>query len=84
MKVLQKQRVLEGGQLEHTRAEKSVLQRMVGNPFVVNLHYAFQSSRELYLVLDFMQGGELFYHLRQAADGRFPEAVALAVGVKVI
>ena len=36
---------------------------MVNHPFVVKLHYAFQSSENLYFVTDFLNGGELFFHL---------------------
>ena len=35
------------------------------SPFIVQLHYAFQSDARLYLVMDFMIGGELFFHLRR-------------------
>ena len=56
--------------LEHTFAEKSILQR-ISHPFVVSLHYAFQTKDRLYLVLDFLSGGELFFHLSQAQ--RFEE-----------
>ncbi len=37
----------------------------VKHPFVVSLHYAFQSPERIYFVLDFVNGGELFYHLRK-------------------
>lgn len=29
------------------------------------MHYAFQTADKLYMVMDFMKGGELFYHLRK-------------------
>lgn len=35
------------------------------SPFVVNLHYAFQSASRLYLVMDYMAGGELFLLLKK-------------------
>ena len=35
------------------------------SPFLCNLLYAFQSASELYLVMPFMQGGDLRYHLRE-------------------
>ena len=44
--------------------ERKVLAQ-VTSPFVVKLHYAFQNSQKLYLVLDFMHGGDLYHHLRQ-------------------
>ena len=62
---------LAGHEGEHARVrameERQIMERMVheGVPFVVNLHYAFQSQAHIYFVLDFCQGGELFFHLRQ-------------------
>lgn len=51
------------------------------HPFIVKLHYAFQSERKLYLLCDLMSGvifcriqGELFYLLRRSK--KFPEEVA--------
>ena len=41
------------------------------HPFLVHLRFAFQSPSKLYLVMDYCNGGELFYHLKQA--GRFDE-----------
>jgi len=38
----------------------------VKNPFVVQLFYAFQTKVKLYLIMDFMIGGELFFHLRRS------------------
>jgi serine/threonine protein kinase len=43
----------------------------LNNPFIVKLHYAFQTPEKLYFVIDFLNGGELFYHLRK--EQRFPE-----------
>ena len=40
----------------------------------MNLHYAFQTDAKLYFVMDFLNGGELFYHLRK--DHKFSEGRA--------
>jgi len=37
----------------------------------VKLHYAFQSDNNLYFIIDFLNGGELYYHLRR--EQRFSE-----------
>ena len=34
------------------------------SPFIVHLHYAFQTDEKLYFIMDFLNGGELFWHLR--------------------
>ncbi|CDW73224.1 protein kinase 2 [Stylonychia lemnae] len=64
MKVLKKHDVLKRNQIEHTKAERQILQH-VTSPFLVNMHYAFQTEEKLYMVMDFMNGGELFYHLNK-------------------
>jgi len=36
----------------------------INHPFLMRLHYSFQNAEKLYLVMDFINGGELFYHLQ--------------------
>ncbi len=50
-------------QVEHTRAERVILQSLQ-HPFLMGLRFAFQSPDKLYFVLDYLQGGELFFHLK--------------------
>ena len=56
MKVLKKKTVNKRNQQLHTRAERKILESMNSN-FIIHLHYAFQTSKKLFLVMDFMQGG---------------------------
>jgi len=64
MKILNKATIIARGELPHTKAEKSILTRL-DCPFLVKLHYSFQTPDKLYFVMDFVNGGELFYHLQQ-------------------
>jgi len=73
MKMLRKENVVKRNQVEHTKAERNVLEA-VSHPFIVSLKYAFQTPKKLYFVLDYCAGGELFFHLSRA--GRFTEARA--------
>eukprot|EP01126_Amoeba_proteus_P040490 TRINITY_DN431_c0_g2_i9.p1 TRINITY_DN431_c0_g2~~TRINITY_DN431_c0_g2_i9.p1 ORF type:complete len:293 (+),score=61.87 TRINITY_DN431_c0_g2_i9:800-1678(+) len=70
MKVLKKTVIAARGEIEHTRTEKSVLAR-VDHPFLAKLHFSFQNEENLYLIMDFVNGGELFHHLSQ--QKRFTE-----------
>jgi serine/threonine protein kinase len=70
MKVLQKNEVKKQHQVEHTLTERWVLAE-TNHPFITSLRFAFQSLKKLYLVMDYMVGGELFFHLQK--EGRFTE-----------
>lgn len=64
MKILKKRALLERKQTRHTQTERSVL-GFVNHPFIVGLHFAFQTQSSLYFVLDYCAGGELFHHLQK-------------------
>lgn len=68
VKVLKKQQVVKMKQVEHTNDERKMLQR-VKHPFLVTLWGTFQDSRNLYMVMDFVEGGELFSLLRKSQVG---------------
>eukprot|EP01029_Cantina_marsupialis_P010361 TRINITY_DN236004_c0_g1_i1.p1 TRINITY_DN236004_c0_g1~~TRINITY_DN236004_c0_g1_i1.p1 ORF type:complete len:521 (-),score=156.68 TRINITY_DN236004_c0_g1_i1:901-2463(-) len=70
MKVMNKHTIIQKQQYEHTVAERRILQ-IVDNPFIVRLQYAFQTDTKLYLVLDFYNGGEIYYYLSK--EKRFSE-----------
>lgn len=71
MKVLRKDTIVARKQVAHTKAEKNILMK-IQHPFIVNLNYAFQTKDKLYMILDYINGGELFFHLKK--EGRFAEA----------
>ncbi|KAL7863438.1 hypothetical protein SRHO_G00124220 [Serrasalmus rhombeus] len=45
-----------------TKMERDILVE-VNHPFIVKLHYAFQTEGKLYLILDFLRGGDVFTRL---------------------
>ncbi|XP_057238538.1 ribosomal protein S6 kinase alpha-1 [Malurus melanocephalus] len=61
MKVLKKATLKVRDRLR-TKIERDILAD-VNHPFVVKLHYAFQTEGKLYLILDFLRGGDLFTRL---------------------
>ncbi|KAM7098052.1 ribosomal protein S6 kinase alpha-1 isoform 8-T8 [Molossus nigricans] len=61
MKVLKKA-TLKVRDRVRTKMERDILAD-VNHPFVVKLHYAFQTEGKLYLILDFLRGGDLFTRL---------------------
>uniref|UniRef100_G3NEW2 Serine/threonine-protein kinase Sgk1 n=1 Tax=Gasterosteus aculeatus aculeatus TaxID=481459 RepID=G3NEW2_GASAC len=71
VKVLQKKVILNRKEQKHIMAERNVLLKNVKHPFLVGLQYSFQTTDKLYFVLDFVNGGELFFHLQK--ERTFPE-----------
>lgn len=65
IKILNKAKVIKMKQLDHTKYEKTLLFE-IESPFVVNLLGYFQDVKNLYLVMEYVRGGEMFYHLRKA------------------
>jgi protein kinase A len=65
MKVLRKTEIVRLRQVEHVNAERYILSR-VRHPFVVDLFATFQDSLNIYMLLSYVPGGELFTHLRRA------------------
>ncbi|XP_059497641.1 ribosomal protein S6 kinase alpha-5-like isoform X2 [Stegostoma tigrinum] len=66
MKVLKKASIIQKTKtMEHTKTERQVLEQIRQSPFLVTLHYAFQTDTKLHLILDYVSGGELFTHLYQ-------------------
>ena len=73
MKTLRKAALAKRGQVAHTRAERWILEK-IHNPFLINLVCAFQTPDKLYMVLEYMPGGELFFWLKK--DKHFSESRA--------
>jgi len=70
LKILKKRAIVERKQVDHTKAERTLLESLQ-HPFLMTLRHAFQNKEKLYLVLDYYKGGELFFHLK--SERRFSE-----------
>lgn len=78
VKIMRKAEIMRAGKVPQVFTELSILAK-VHHPFLIKLHYAFQSvcirqNSAVFLVLDFCPGGELFHHLK--VRGRLSEAEA--------
>lgn len=64
IKSVQKVKLVESGRPQTIVAERNIMM-LVKNPFIVQLHFAFQTPTKFYLGLEYAPGGELFYHMEQ-------------------
>merc|ERR1712241_441635 len=80
LKILKKKAIIQRNQLEHTMAERKILEALK-HPFLMTLRYAFQTETKLYFVLDYFTGGELFFHLKKKRRFSEPEAKIMVAEV---
>jgi len=64
LKMLKKSEIIRLKQVEHVKNEKNILM-MIAHPFIVSLYATFQDERALYMLMEFVIGGELFSLLRR-------------------
>ena len=62
LKALKKKNLIVQKQLKYAIIEANIL-KQANNPFIINLHYAFQTPHYLYLALDYCSGRDLSFHL---------------------
>ena len=74
MKIIQKDKVTSEKSLEHIITEKNVL--VNDSPFLLHLYFSFQTPKKLYLVTDFLAGGDMFFHLSKKNGQGFSPNVA--------
>lgn len=70
IKVLRKKNVLEKNELAHTLTESNILAKCQ-HPFLTELKYSFQTNDLLLFVMEYVNGGEIFFHLYH--EKRFSE-----------
>jgi len=75
MKVLKKAFLVKNNHLRYAITEANIL-KLSDHPFVVKLHYSFQTPENLYMILDYCPGGDLAFHLNKKqifdeAEARF-------------
>lgn len=81
MKVMRKDKIMEKNHAEYMKAERDILTK-IDHPFVVQLRYSFQTKYRLYLVLDFINGGHLFFQLYK--QGLFREDLGRIYAAEIV
>ena len=54
-----KSHIRKRNEVRHIMSERNVLVKNIKHPFLVGLHYSFQTKDKLYFVLDYLNGGEV-------------------------
>ena len=62
MKEMSKARIITKRSVKSVINERQILEQL-NNTFIVNMYYAFQDRENLYLVMDYLSGGDLRYHI---------------------
>jgi len=81
MKTLKKTEVVRLKQVEHINSEKQILSA-IRHPFIVNLYRSFQDEKYLFMLEEYVIGGEMFSHLRRA--GRFSNEVTRFYAAEIV
>jgi len=58
VKVLRKADMIAKNQITNVKAERMILMKQAESPFVAKLYFTFQSKENLYLVMEYLNGGD--------------------------
>lgn len=75
LKYINKEKCVEKKAVDNIIRERNLLEHLEYYPFLVNLRYAFQDDRNLFMVLDLMLGGDLRFHLDYSASSITEESI---------
>jgi protein kinase X len=80
LKVMSISEVLRLKQTEHVKNEKEILSQ-IKHPFIINLYWTYHTDKFLYMLLEYVCGGELFSYLRNAVKFNNETAVFYAAEI---
>jgi len=73
IKSVHKKQLIESGSPTAIIAERNIMM-LIEHPFIVKLHFAFQTANKFYLGLEYLPGGELFFHLQKVGTVKLENA----------
>ncbi|KAI8350326.1 hypothetical protein EDC96DRAFT_577796 [Choanephora cucurbitarum] len=83
IKILKKRFIIDNDEIESVRSEKRVFQaaNRERHPFLINLHSTFQTETRVYFVMEYVNGGDLMWHIQR---GQFSERRAKFYACEVL
>eukprot|EP01104_Vermistella_antarctica_P007510 TRINITY_DN1847_c0_g4_i1.p1 TRINITY_DN1847_c0_g4~~TRINITY_DN1847_c0_g4_i1.p1 ORF type:complete len:443 (+),score=116.17 TRINITY_DN1847_c0_g4_i1:282-1610(+) len=83
MKILKKQDMIKRNKVKRVMTEREIL-ATADHPFIVTLHYSFQSENKLFFIMDYCAGGEFFRTLQRQPGRRLSEDAARFYAAEVL
>lgn len=80
LKCIKKSQILEKKCITQIKTEKKVLEKL-DHPFIVKLYSTFQTADKIFMLLEYSNGGDMFFHLQRKR--RFSEECAKFYGVQL-
>uniref|UniRef100_A0A671MH00 Protein kinase C n=1 Tax=Sinocyclocheilus anshuiensis TaxID=1608454 RepID=A0A671MH00_9TELE len=65
MKVVKKELVNDDEDIDWVQTEKHVFEQASNHPFLVGLHSCFQTESRLFFVIEYVNGGDLMFHMQR-------------------
>eukprot|EP00735_Rhodelphis_limneticus_P014779 TRINITY_DN8860_c0_g1::TRINITY_DN8860_c0_g1_i1::g.19045::m.19045 TRINITY_DN8860_c0_g1::TRINITY_DN8860_c0_g1_i1::g.19045 ORF type:complete len:727 (-),score=139.60,sp/Q03042/KGP1_DROME/34.71/1e-107,Pkinase/PF00069.20/4.9e-68,cNMP_binding/PF00027.24/1.5e-20,cNMP_binding/PF00027.24/1.3e-15,cNMP_binding/PF00027.24/8.6e+03,Pkinase_Tyr/PF07714.12/2e+03,Pkinase_Tyr/PF07714.12/3.6e-34,Kinase-like/PF14531.1/9.2e-05,Vps53_N/PF04100.7/0.0044,Kdo/PF06293.9/4.2e+02,Kdo/PF06293.9/0.024,Cupin_2/PF07883.6/2.1e+ len=81
LKVMEKLTIIQLDQVNHVRSEADI-QKSLNSPFIVNLFATFQDKHSLYLLLEYVKGGDLFDDMQDKE--KYPVTVSQFYAAEVL
>jgi serine/threonine protein kinase len=81
MKVVSKKYLVKKEQVGYAKSERDIMTK-IDHPFLIKMRWCFQTKDKIFLVMDYKEGGELFYHLRN--EGMMLESTAVFYIAEVV
>ena len=82
MKVIKKELIADEDDVDWVNTEKKVFEQATNHPFLVGMHSCFQDPARLYFVIEFVNGGDLMFHMQK--QRKLPEDHARFYSAEIV